>query len=124
MKKVNVYELEGMKFESRITHVVIGPNGKYEAENFVQGYSEIDENGTVPMHDHPQEECYTIIAGNGTIKVGSETSTVRAGDYILIPPNVPHSLKNNGLGKMIMMFVYAPKAIVDHWDKELKGELK
>lgn len=35
-----------------------------------------------------------------------------------------HSLTNTGSENMVMMFVYVPGDIVDHWDGELAGEIK
>ena len=125
MNKINVMDIAGTEYPAgRKARVVIGPNGIFRAQNFVQGYSVVYPGGGVPEHTHPQEECYTIVAGSGEMTVGGETCPVRGGDYVYIPSGVPHSLKNCGTQDMIMMFVYAPAGIVEHWQQESAGELK
>ena len=42
------------------------------------------------------------------------------GDYAFITSNKRHSLMNIGEEKLLLMFVYAPSIIVDHWAKELE----
>lgn len=125
MNKVNVMDIPGTEYPAgRKTRVVIGPNGIFQAENFVQGYSVIYPGGGVPEHAHPQEECYTIVTGTGEMTVGGETRHVTGGDYVYIPSGVPHSLKNCGPQDMVMMFVYAPAGVVEHWGQESAGTLK
>lgn len=125
MNKVNVMEIPGTEYPAgRKTRVVIGSNGVFEAAHFVQGYSVLYPGGGVPEHAHPQEECYTIVSGAGEMTVGGETAPVTGGDYIYIPPNVPHSLKNCGAQDMVMMFVYAPAGVVEHWQQEASGAMK
>lgn len=119
MQKTNYFDIEGMKFPAgRKTRVIIGPNGALEAEHFVQGIVDIYPNGSVPLHDHEEEEVYLILSGTGEMIVGEESRPVRTGDAVYIPPGKPHCLKNTGAENMQMLFTYAPKKIADHWDEE------
>lgn len=105
----------------RNTRVLIGAHSPVQAENFVMGYVELEPGGSVPMHDHVQEEVYYIVEGNGTIEVGNETREVKTGDAVYIPPNDPHCLTNTSTKQMTMMFVYSPGGVVQHWEDEQKN---
>ena len=70
------------------------------------------------------KERYTILRGSGEMTVDGETLPVSEGDLVYMKAWQKHSLVNTGKDDMHMMFVYAPKMIVDHWAKEQSGELK
>ena len=76
------------------------------------------------MHGHETIETYTILSGTGEMYVGDETAPLKKGDSVYIDRNVRHGLKNTGTEDMHVMYVYAPKMVVDHWAEELSGDLK
>ncbi|MGN0404576.1 MAG: cupin domain-containing protein [Bariatricus sp.] len=126
MKKFNIFEdIEGMEFPAgRKSRVMYGENGKINGEYFVQGYSVVYPGGGIPIHDHETIETYTILSGTGEMYVDGETQPLKAGDSVYIDRGLPHGLKNTGSEDMHVMYVYAPKMIVDHWAQEMSGELK
>lgn len=121
MNKISLSEIEGMRFPTgRHTRVLIGVDSPVQAENFTMGYVKIDPQGSVPKHEHYNEEVYYIVEGSGTIEMGNEVSKISAGTAVYIPSNIPHELVNTGSEEMIMMFVYSPAGVVEHWDEERK----
>ena len=126
MKKFNIFEdIEGVEFPAgRRGRVMYGENGKIDSEYFVQGYSIVYPGGGIPVHDHETIETYTILCGTGEMFVDGETQPIKAGDSVYIDRSLPHGLKNTGEVDMHVMYVYAPKMVVDHWAEELSGELK
>ena len=49
------------------------------------------------LHVHTgKAELWVIVAGRGIASVGSDSHTVTEGDILVTPPNVPHSLVNDG----------------------------
>ena len=44
----------------------------------------------VPEHAHPHEQITLVTRGTMEFTLGDETRTVRAGDGVCIPPNIPH----------------------------------
>ncbi|MDR1835106.1 MAG: cupin domain-containing protein, partial [Fusobacteriaceae bacterium] len=103
---------------------IIGENGAINGEYFCQGYVVIYPGGSIPEHSHETVETYTILKGSGKMTVGSESEPITEGETVYIPRNLPHALVNTGPADMHMMFVYAPKMIVDHWAEEMSGGLK
>lgn len=126
MKKFNVFsDIQGVEFPAgRRGRVMYGENGKVNGEYFCQGYSVIYPGGSIPMHNHETIETYTILQGEGEMTVDGETRHVIPGDSVYIDHNQHHSLVNSGDRDLHVMYVYAPKMVVDHWAQELSGELK
>jgi len=121
----NIYDTKGTEFPAgRLTRVLVGPEAPVEADGFVMGHVTIYPGGSVPLHSHQQEEVYIILSGEGKIHIDDNTSDVKSGDYIYITPNADHLLENTSKENMIMVFCYAPKSIVDHWQEELEGKIK
>ena len=60
---------------------------------FGHSYGLLEKTGQVmETHSHHTDEMYLFLSGEGEMTVGEETQTLRAGDVLLIPPDVPHSL--------------------------------
>jgi quercetin dioxygenase-like cupin family protein len=48
-----------------------------------------------PLHRHPiSDEILFFVEGEGECTVGLETYPVKPGDLVLVPKNVPHSIRN------------------------------
>ena len=124
MLKVNVFDIEGTEFPAgRRTRVVFGDNGAIKGELFCQGYVVVYPGGGIPPHRHETVESYSILRGRGRMTVDGETAEVGEGDCVFVERGREHSLDNAGTEDLHMMFVYAPKIVVDHWAREKAGEL-
>ena len=125
MKKVNMYGIEGIEYPAgRRTRVILGDNGAISGELFCQGFVVIYPGGSIPLHEHPTVESYTILKGRGVMELNGEVEEVTEGDCVFVDKNLPHGLKNNTGDDLHLIFVYAPKVVVDHWARELSGHLK
>ena len=123
MDLVKLSEIQGDKFPAgRWTRVITG-EGRLQPNGFMMGYVVIYPGGKVPMHEHENEEVYTVLKGKGEMFIGDQMEPIRAVSSVYVPPNQPHSLVNTGDEELEMIFVYAPATIVDHWAQEREGEL-
>ena len=104
--------------------MLLGENGIINGEHFCQGYVVIYPGGSIPVHEHITVESYTILQGDGEMTVDGECQPIHAGELVYMEAGKPHGLRNTGSLDMHMMFVYAPKMIVDHWAQEQSGKLK
>lgn len=52
----------------------------------------LEQGAVIASHAHPHEQITYIISGKCRYTVGEETKEVGAGDSVLIPGNVPHSI--------------------------------
>ena len=125
MNKIRIMDLEGVEFPAgRRTRVLLGENGAINGDHFCQGYVVIYPGGSIPEHDHITVESYTVLKGQGVVTVDGETQPIGEGEMVYIESGKKHGLRNTGEGDMHLMFVYAPKKIVEHWAQEQSGELK
>jgi len=83
------------------------PSGsKARVRNFVANrelgtQSDIHENVIrpgviVPWHYHDTEEVIVVLEGSGECRTEAGTERYAAGDVIILPPRVKHSLRNSG----------------------------
>jgi len=61
-----------------------GSNGTF-------GYFVMTKDVTVPIHNHPNEQYSFILKGSVKATIGDTTLIIKAGEAVIIPPNVPHS---------------------------------
>jgi quercetin dioxygenase-like cupin family protein len=74
--------------------------------------SDIHENvispGVVlPWHYHETEEVIVVLEGDGECRTEEGTEDYSAGDVVIIPPRVKHSLRNSG-NKLIRQICFFP----------------
>jgi len=63
----------------------------------------------VERHAHKvQEQIYHVLEGEGCMEIDGKKTIVRRHDVIFIPPGVPHSIANNGLGDLTFIVVTTP----------------
>ena len=65
--------------------------------------------GSTLEHYHGRtEEIYFITSGKGKMRIGDETTEVKAGDAIAIPPGKKHKLWNTGSEVLRLLCCCAP----------------
>jgi quercetin dioxygenase-like cupin family protein len=63
----------------------------------------------VPRHTHTREdETYYVLAGELEVIVGDEASTLRPGDSLTAPRNIPHQLRNSGNVENHYLIMFSP----------------
>jgi quercetin dioxygenase-like cupin family protein len=67
------------------------------------------ENATIHEHPSPNEITAVCLEGEGFTSVGGETSSIKAGEHVRWPPNVPHRLWTEG-SKMLTLMIERPPA--------------
>ena len=79
--------------------------------NFID-FTKMPPGTTIGRHTHreDEEEFYLIVAGTGTMQLGSETFFVRTGDLIRNPPGGTHALQNTG-DEILELFVFEVKVL-------------
>ncbi|MBM4277343.1 MAG: cupin domain-containing protein [Deltaproteobacteria bacterium] len=123
MKIIKLDDVEGMTFPARrTTRVLTGPN-QLPVKNFTSGYVVIQPNGRIPLHAHSNEEIYILLKGTGKMRVGSKEERIEAVSGVFIEPNSEHLLQNIGDDELVMIFVYSPAGVANHWSEEMAGKL-
>ncbi len=61
------------------------------AETMTIVYWTVQAGCDVPTHSHPHEQVVTMLEGEFELVMDGESMTMRPGDVLVIPGNVPHS---------------------------------
>ena len=64
---------------------------------------------TLPHRLDRSTEIYYILAGSGVMTIGEESSPVRPGEIILIPPGAVQHIQNTGTGDLVFLCIVSPK---------------
>ena len=68
-----------------------------------------------PFHHHAtQWELYVLLGGTATVRAGTGTSSVQAGDVVLHPPGEPHQIINTGTAEL-EFYLLADNPPADYW---------
>jgi len=63
----------------------------------------------VPRHTHTREdEAYFVLSGELEATVGDEVFTLRAGETLMAPRNIPHQLRNSGSVANHYLIMFSP----------------
>jgi quercetin dioxygenase-like cupin family protein len=90
MEKVNFFKVNELKVkkvleDSRLRVVV--------NKNTMITFFEFGPDTTImPKHKHPHEQTATVTAGSIKMIAGGETKILKAGEGVVIPPNVEHEV--------------------------------
>jgi uncharacterized cupin superfamily protein len=80
-----------------------------------------------PFHSHhAEEEMFFIVRGEGTLRYGSETRKIRAGDVICCPtggPETAHQIVNDSAGELayISISTMMPAEVCEYPDSKKVG---
>lgn len=64
-----------------------------------------DKDETLTEHTSPYEAFVFVVEGEMEIKIGGNPFNVKAGEIIVMPPNVPHALKAAQKSKMLLTMI-------------------
>ena len=62
-------------------------------ENVMVNFVRFEPHTEVPLHWHEEEQISFVVDGELEFEVGGDKRTVRKGEAIVIPPNVPHAAR-------------------------------
>jgi len=60
-------------------------------EHLTMARFELKKGSAVPEHKHANEQICSVVSGSLVFRMDSREITVRAGEFLVIPPNVPHA---------------------------------
>lgn len=75
----------GARIRWLITH-------KDGAPTFSMRLIEVEKGKSTPHHSHDYEHEIFVVSGSCSVKIGDSVDEATAGDYIFIPPNIPHGM--------------------------------
>ncbi len=71
------------------------------------------------MHSHDRaSEVFYFLAGRCRLEIGDSEEFFGPGDFVLVPPDVPHNLWNAGDGDLLVFWLVAPHFVNNKWQTE------
>jgi quercetin dioxygenase-like cupin family protein len=64
-----------------------------------------DKGEGLSEHSAPFDAFVQILDGNAEIIIGGKNNNLSAGDFIIMPANIPHALKANEKFKMMLVMI-------------------
>lgn len=98
LKVLNYRDVEAKKAEEgakglKVRWLITKDTG---AKNFAMRLFEMEPDGFSPLHSHPWEHEVFILRGEGIARGDEGERRFGEGDFIFIPPNEKHQLRNTG----------------------------
>jgi quercetin dioxygenase-like cupin family protein len=79
-------------FSETLVKLSPGYNARlFPGENVMLSLVTAEANADSPEHSHPHEQLVVVLKGEFEMVIGGEHITLKAGDTVAIPGNVPHS---------------------------------
>lgn len=64
-----------------------------------------DKGQGLSEHTAPFDAAVQVVAGQAEVSIGGETVTVKAGELVVMPANIPHALKAEERFKMMLIMI-------------------
>ena len=80
----------------------------FSGENSMMVLNTIQAFAQPALHQHPHEQITYILQGECDFTMGEEVIKMKAGDVVLVPPDMPHTLKPTSDETIINFDVFSP----------------
>jgi quercetin dioxygenase-like cupin family protein len=81
----------------------------FSGEGATLAWGELTPGHEPRPHTHPHEQIVYIVSGHGTFTVGEETTDVKQGDMLVVPPGALHYAIAAGHEPMVDLSVFNPR---------------
>ena len=87
----------------------MGKSTLFESPRLLVGLNAFEPGQSHALHAHPgMDKLYYVIEGDGLFLLDGRELPTRAGDVLVAPEGVPHGVRNNGPGRLLVLAVLAP----------------
>ncbi len=83
------------------------------SEAMTAGMARIPPGAALEAHRHRQAEVYLVLAGEGSVRVGTGVRPVRAGSAVFVPGDAVHSCENTGASDLRLAYVLEADSFED-----------
>jgi quercetin dioxygenase-like cupin family protein len=81
----------------------------FSGDGATLAFTTLEPGHTARPHSHPHEQIVYILEGELLFVVGDEEAVVRAGDMLVVPPNVEHWAETLGEDPALDLSVFSPR---------------
>jgi len=81
----------------------------FESARLLVGLNAFEPGQVHELHSHEgMDKLYYVLEGDGVFLLEGRQMTMRAGELMVAPENVPHGIRNSGTGRLLVLTVLAP----------------
>lgn len=117
-------EIAAKSLPGRDHKMVVGPyEGQLPCAAMCGGVAFFPPRSHAPAHIHPHEsEIIYILSGHGAIYFNGAPEAVKPGDFVSIPPQTEHSIRNDADETMKLLYVFSPPVRQGSYDNQPTAE--
>lgn len=87
----------------------MGKSTIFESPRLLLGLNAFEPGQTHALHAHAgQDKVYSVVEGTGVFLLAERELAMRAGDLLVAPEGVPHGVRNDGPGRLLLLAILAP----------------
>jgi quercetin dioxygenase-like cupin family protein len=80
-----------------------------QGDHLFAGLNSFEPGQEHALHAHQgQDKLYVVLEGHGLVTIGESSQTLTVGDVAFAASGVPHSIRNDGPDRLIVMAILAP----------------
>lgn len=87
----------------------MGKSTLFESARLLVGLNAFEPGQFHALHAHAGlDKVYQVVEGEGVFLLEGRELPMRAGDLLVAPEGVPHGVRNNGSGRLLVLAILAP----------------
>ena len=87
----------------------MGKTTLFESPRLLVGLNAFEPGQTHELHSHEgMDKMYQVLEGDGVFLLEGRELPMHAGDLLIAPEGVPHGIRNNSVGRLLVLAVLAP----------------
>jgi quercetin dioxygenase-like cupin family protein len=81
----------------------------FESERILVGLNCFEPGQEHKLHAHAgMDKVYQVVAGEGVFLLETSEIPMQTGAMLIAPAGVPHGIRNNGSGRLVVLAILAP----------------
>jgi quercetin dioxygenase-like cupin family protein len=104
-KEKNMQKIAGMKDSVKYSAGSVVSQTVIEKKTGTVTLFAFDKGQGLSEHSAPFDALVQVLDGRAVITIGGEPHEVKAGEYVIMPANVPHALKAAEKFKMLLVMI-------------------
>ena len=93
-------------------HDRMGKSTLFESPRLLVGLNAFEPGQAHALHAHAgMDKVYHVLEGEGVFLLEGRELPMAAGDLLVAPDGVPHGVRNDGPGRLLVMAILAPAPV-------------
>ncbi len=87
----------------------MGKSTLFSSDHVLVGLNAFEPGQEHPLHTHnDMDKVYHVVSGRGVFLLEGRELDMRGGEMLIAPQGVPHGIRNDGEGRLLVIAILAP----------------